>query len=97
MGIVTSRDIDFMEKGVSMTPLSKVMTPFEDLVSVFSLLSFCVIKSLFVAQNLNLCFFWMKVTAQDGVSLKEAHGILVKSKKGKLPIVNESSKTNLCI
>ncbi len=32
-GIVTSRDIDFMEKGVSMTPLSKVMTPLENLVS----------------------------------------------------------------
>ncbi len=32
-GIVTSRDIDFMEKGVSMTPLSMVMTPFEYLVS----------------------------------------------------------------
>lgn len=38
VGIVTSRDIDFMEKGVSMTPLSKVMTPFEDLVSFFFIL-----------------------------------------------------------
>jgi len=33
-GIVTSRDIDFMEKGVSLTPLTKVMTPLEDLVGL---------------------------------------------------------------
>jgi len=85
VGIVTSRDIDFMEKGVSMTPLSKVMTPFEDLVSFFH-------STVLRTPRSYLNRIFLKVTAQDGVSLKEAHAILVKSKKGKLPIVNENGK-----
>ena len=63
VGMVTSRDIDFLEGNKSDCKIGEIMTPFENL-----------------------------VTADEGISLKDANNILVSSKKGKLPIINEQSK-----
>jgi IMP dehydrogenase len=63
MGIVTSRDIDFLEGMGGNKKLEEVMTPFEKL-----------------------------VTAKEGISLGEANHVLERSKKGKLPIINDKGK-----
>lgn len=61
VGIVTNRDIDFVED--RSLPLRDVMTSFADL-----------------------------TCCENGLSLEEANKILIKSKKAKLPVVNENQE-----
>jgi len=63
VGIVTSRDIDFLDDKKSDCKIGDIMTKTDDL-----------------------------VTAQEGISLTDANSILVSSKKGKLPIINENQE-----
>lgn len=63
LGIVTSRDIDFIKKDGLNTPLDKVMTNIKNLIT-------------------------LEESSPSHLSLQEANEILQRSKKGKLPIVN---------
>jgi IMP dehydrogenase len=63
LGMLSSRDMDFLEDGAGAQPVSDVMTSFDDL-----------------------------VVAKEGTSLKDANGIMSKSRKGKLPIVNDANE-----
>ena len=63
VGIVTSRDIDFISDKHRHKSLRHFMTPFAEM-----------------------------VTEREGITLNDANEILVTSKKGKLPIINEESK-----
>jgi IMP dehydrogenase len=64
LGIVTSRDIDFLRgKENQRMPISEVMTPRDEL-----------------------------VVGQCDINLTEANALLQKSKKGKLPIINDNDE-----
>ncbi|KAL5967377.1 Inosine-5'-monophosphate dehydrogenase 2 [Taenia solium] len=63
LGLVTLRDIDFLDESQLDCPVIEVMTPFDSL-----------------------------VTANHGIILSEANKIMQKSKKGKLPIINENNE-----
>jgi len=63
LGMVTARDIDFIDNNGQDETIANVMTPREKL-----------------------------IVANAGISLREANKLLQKSKKGKLPIVNEDDE-----
>ena len=90
VGIVTSRDIDFIEDRNIM--LKDVMTT--DLVTGnrvvdTNLCSYFAGITIFLSSSILLLLF---LSAQEGVSLTEANEVLRRSKKGKLPVVNTAGE-----
>ena len=77
LGIVTNRDIDFLEDRSA--KLSEVMTPFKDIVYA---------KEKKIDENLSPT----SVNTLLSSSLSEYNKLLIKSKKGKLPIINAQNE-----
>ncbi|XP_055009483.1 inosine-5'-monophosphate dehydrogenase 1b isoform X3 [Boleophthalmus pectinirostris] len=87
MGIVTSRDIDFLTEKEHSRPLEEVcIKPYIFIIlCLWSKLNFLQILQAMTKRD-------ELVVAPAGVTLKEANDILQRSKKGKLPIVNDNDE-----
>ncbi|XP_047431818.1 inosine-5'-monophosphate dehydrogenase 1b isoform X5 [Mugil cephalus] len=93
VGIVTSRDIDFLSEKDHGKPLEEVCVVF----FFFFFFRTLILVSLFLHLNRAAIPQTMTkreelVVAPAGVTLKEANDILQRSKKGKLPIVNDNDE-----
>ncbi|XP_054897749.1 inosine-5'-monophosphate dehydrogenase 1a isoform X1 [Poeciliopsis prolifica] len=107
VGIVTSRDIDFLSEKDYEKLLEEVGLELFELGTNLSYEHimlhplFCHLKKCInINQSIQLQYFLIQamtkredlVVAPAGVTLKEANDILQRSKKGKLPIVNDSDE-----